>query len=272
MDATIKFNYGTNQYLLSRKMQAIPQLGKLLNKVLGYTNIGNYSRAKVFTKQLSTLDLQSMNKILDLGCGYGENALMMSQALPSKEVHALDISSIALSRVRLAKEKLGLKNLNVYESKIDALPASDFDLIYSVDVFEHIPADEMPFEDCYAKLKKGGHLLVKIPNKYQHTIFNEKYFAEHNEWVEHEHPGQVYFLDGLADRFRKAGFQIVFAKQTDGPMARLACEIAYFMKKIGPVSQLVTLPLCKLLVNLDLMLLPGGTSKGNAITVIGKKV
>jgi hypothetical protein len=31
-------------------------------------------------------------------------------------------------------------------------------------MFEHIPASEMPFEDCSAKTQKqGGHLLVKIP-------------------------------------------------------------------------------------------------------------
>jgi SAM-dependent methyltransferase len=271
MAATIKFKYGSNQYLLSKKMQAMPWLGKLLNKTLGYTNIGNYSRAKVFTKQISTLDLRSMDKILDLGCGYGENALMMSQALPSVQVHALDIDTTALSRVRSAKEQLGVQNLTIYNTKIEGLPESDFDLIYSIDVFEHIPADQMPFPECYRKLKKGGHLFVKIPNKYQRTIVNEKYFGEHNKWVEEEHPGQVYFLDGLSKRFEDEGFKVVFTAQTDGVFARAAWEIAYFMKKLGPVSQLIFLPLCKLLVNLDLVLFSKGAKKGNAITVIGQK-
>jgi hypothetical protein len=64
----------------------------------------------------------------------------------------------------------------------------------------------------------------------------------------------------------------VLAAQTDGPLARLAWEIAYFTKKGGPISQLIALPFCKLFVNADLFLFPNGTSRGNAITVIGQKV
>jgi SAM-dependent methyltransferase len=272
MQAAIKLNYGSNQHLLSQRMQQFPTLAKLINQTLGYTNIGNYSRAKVFTRQISTLDLASMNKILDLGCGYGENALMMAQALPHKKIFALDIDTTALARVKTAREKRAVNNLTIHQGKIDSMPESNFDLIYSVDVFEHIPAEVMPFEDCYAKLKTGGYLLVKIPNKRQHTIFNEKYFSEHNQWVAEEHPGQVYFLDDLVKRFEKAGFKVQLAEQTDGPLARLAWEIAYFMKKGGPITQLLSLPFSKLLVNLDLMLNAQGTDKGNAITVIGQKV
>lgn len=271
MSSTIKLNYGESQYLLSEKMQAIPSLGKLLNKIMGYTNIGNYARAKVFTKQVGKLDLTGMKKILDLGCGYGENAIMMSKALPGADITALDIDTKALGRVRFAKSKLGLQNMTIHEGRIDTLPSGDYDLVYSVDVFEHIPEKEMPFRDAMAKLRVGGHLLVKIPNKVQRTFFEEKHFGDHNEWVEHEHPGQVYFLDELKARFEKEGFKVVYAEQTDGLLARLAWEIAYFMKKGGPVLQLAGLPFCKLLVNLDLMMHPHGSIHGNAITVIGQK-
>lgn len=269
--STIKLNYGESQYLLSEKMQSIPSLGKLLNKVMGYTNIGNYARAKVFTRQVSQLDLSGMKKVLDLGCGYGENAIMMSKALPKAKITALDIDKKALARVQYAKSKLAIENMQIHEGRIDTLTQGGFDLVYSVDVFEHIPVDEMPFSGAYEKLKQGGHLLVKIPNKVQRTFFEEKHFEEHNQWVDHEHPGQVYFLNDLKERFEKEGFTVVYAEQTDGILARLAWEIAYFMKKGGSVFQLLSLPFCKLLVNLDTLVHPNGSSNGNAITVIGQK-
>lgn len=272
MNNSINLQYGSSQYLLSEKMQRFPSLGKLLNQTFGYTNIGNYARAKVFAKHINKIDLSGAKNILDLGCGYGENALMMSKALPDKNIYALDIDKRALSRVRAAKEKLGAENLTIHEGKIDTLPVESIDLIYSVDVFEHIHEHEMPFADALSKLKKGGHLLVKIPNKVQRTFFKEKHFAEHNVWVDHEHPGQVYFLKDLEARFWKEGFKVVFAEQTDGLLARLAWEIAYFTKKGGPVLQLLSLPLCKLLVNLDFITHPKGSSQGNAITVIGQKI
>jgi SAM-dependent methyltransferase len=270
--STIKLNYGESQYLLSEKMQSIPSLGKLLNKVMGYTNIGNYARAKVFTKQVSQLHLSGMKKVLDLGCGYGENAIMMSNALPGAEITALDIDKKALGRVQYAKSKLGIDNMQIHEGRIDTLSHGDFDLVYSVDVFEHIPVAEMPFSGAFEKLKKGGYLLVKIPNKVQRTFFEEKYFEEHNQWVDHEHPGQVYFLNDLKERFEKEGFKVIYAEQTDGILARLAWEIAYFMKKGGSILQLAGLPFCKLLVTLDLVLHPHGSKNGNAITVIGQKI
>ena len=272
MSSTVKLSYGESQYLLSQKMQSLPSVGKLINQIMGYTNIGNYARAKVFTKQISQLNLSGMKKILDLGCGYGENALMMSKALPGAKITALDIDTKALDRVRFAKSKLGLGNMEIHQGRIDTLDHGGFDLIYSVDVFEHIPELDMPFADAFAALRQGGHLLVKIPNKEQRTFFDEKYFGEHNEWVEHEHPGQVYTLDGLKTRFEKEGFKVVYAEQTDGIWARLAWEIAYFMKKGGSALQLLALPFCKLLVNLDLMLNPKGSDRGNAITVIGQKI
>ncbi|MBL0104579.1 MAG: class I SAM-dependent methyltransferase [Bacteroidetes bacterium] len=270
--STIKLEYGNSQHLISKRMQSFPALAWILNKTVGYTNIGNYARSKVFKKHLSKLDLANMEKILDLGCGYGDNAIMMSRALPGRRIVGLDIDPTALSRVRYAKDKLNVSNLTIHEGKIDTLKEGEFDLIYSVDVFEHIPAEEMPFAEAFKKLKKGGYLLVKIPNKVQSTILNEKYFAEHNKWVDHEHPGQVYLLKDLENRFRKEGFIINFASQTDGKLARAAWELAYFTKKGGALLQLLALPLCKLLVNLDQLIYPNGSSKGNAITVIGQKI
>ncbi|HWB62911.1 MAG TPA: methyltransferase domain-containing protein [Chitinophagales bacterium] len=272
MQTAINLNYGQAQYLLSERMQAFPALSKFLNQTVGYTNIGNYARAKVFRKHLSKLDLASVENVLDLGCGYGENAIMVSQALRHAKITALDIDTRALGRVRHAQQKLELDNMTVHEGKIDTLKEEQFDLIYSVDVFEHIEESEMPFAECRAKLKQGGRLLVKIPNKVQRTFFEEKYFAEHNEWVDHEHPGQVYFLKDLEARFWKEGFKVVFAEQTDGLLARLAWELAYFAKKGGSLLQLASLPVCKLLINLDLWAHPTGSNQGNAITVIGQKI
>ncbi len=130
----------------------------------------------------------------------------------------------------------------------------------------------MPFAACLGKLKKGGHLLVKIPNKIQRTVFEPKHFEEHNKWVDHEHPGQVYFLKDLEARFEAEGFKVVFACQSDGMLARLAWEIAYFTKRGGAATQLMALPFCKLLVKLDLFTHPRGSKDGNAITVIGQKL
>ncbi|MBK7391583.1 MAG: methyltransferase domain-containing protein [Bacteroidetes bacterium] len=86
---------------------------------------------------------------------------------------------------------------------------NDFDLIYSVDVFEHIKENEMPFADAFEKLRTGGYLMVKMPHITQTSVFPAKWFAEHETWLKHEHPGQVFLLKDLENRFKKAGFDVI---------------------------------------------------------------
>ena len=55
----------------------------------------------------------------------------------------------------------------------------------------------MPFKDALNRLKPGGLLLVKIPNKTQNTILPENWFEDHHHWLEDEHVGQIYDLEGV---------------------------------------------------------------------------
>ena len=271
MSQTIKLEYGMLQPLLSGKMQKNPLLSKIVNKVLGYTNIGNYARSRVFKKQITQLPLQNMNTVLDLGCGYGEYSFMMAKGMKHAHLTALDIDQDALRNVRYAQSQMQLSNLTIHEGYLSTLNDNTFDLIYSVDVFEHIHEEQMPFKDALSKLKPGGYLMVKMPHVTQTSVFPKKWFQKHEEWLQHEHPGQVYSLKQLKERFAREGFNIVYAAQTDGVLSRFAWETAYLMKRGGSLMQLISLPFCKLMIQLDMWFSRSNPSNGNAITVIGQK-
>lgn len=265
------YTFGKTQVLTSNRMVNQPTLGKLVYKIFGYTSLGNYARSQVFIKLLRNLPVENFRSILDLGCGMGEYSFMMAESLPDAKVTAIDLLPDRVAAVNRAKEKLNIRNLEVYRNKIEELPADKtFDFIFSVDVFEHIPPDEMPFKEAYRRLTPGGRFLVKIPNKKQQTFLPERFFEEHNEWLEHEHVGQVYDLEGLKKRFGKENFVVEYAAYADGPLSRLAWEGAYLAKKGGALLHLLLLPLCKALVKLDLMLFRN-PRRGNTIQVIGRK-
>lgn len=248
-----------------------PELARLVHKVFGYTSLGNYARAQVFIKILRQIPVEKFRNMLDLGCGMGEYSFMMAQSLPQAKVTAIDLLPDRIAAVKRAKEELNIPNLEVYRNKIEELPADkNFDFIFSVDVFEHIPPAEMPFKEAYKRLNSGGRFLVKIPNVKQQTFLPESFFEEHNEWLEHEHVGQVYDLEGLKTRFEQEGFIVEYAAYADGPLSRLAWEMAYMAKKGGAALHLLFLPLCKALVKLD-MLLFSNPGRGNTIQVIGRK-
>lgn len=265
----ISLTFGQAQVHTSSKMKQYPALSKAFHSIFGYTNVGNYARFTIFKKLMKEIPLTQKAEILDLGTGYGEYAISLAKAYPEAIVHALDIDEERIETVNSALCKSNIRNVRTHRAFLENTMICDLDFVFSIDVFEHIAPEEMPFETVYEKLKPGGHFLVKIPNVVQKTILPERFFEEHQEWLEEEHIGQVYDLQGLRDRFENEGFEIVHASNSDGLLSRMAWEIAYLAKKPGILTQLVSLPLAKGLIHLDRWVHSG--KEGNAIQVIGKK-
>lgn len=267
---SLTLNFGKNQLHTSKRMQQYPLIGQITAKLLGYTNLGNYARAIVFKKIVRKLPNTYFNNILDLGCGYGEYSFMMAEAIQHSNVIALDIDRQRINTVNKTIGESQVNNVQTFVGKIEELPACKFDFIYSVDVFEHILEAEMPFKEAYNRLHDGGFLLVKMPNITQRTIFPDSWFTEHQEWLEDEHIGQVLDLPALEAKFKEQGFEIEYSAYSDGYCSRLGWELAYLGKKLGPIGQLISLPIAKLLVRMDAIF--HSSSWGNTIQVVGKKV
>ena len=263
--------FGKMQDQMSERMRRRPLLAKWIKRIFGYTLVGNYARALTFKELLSQVPLTEFKRIMDLGCGYGEYAFMLADALPQASITALDINQKSIANIaRLAKEHQ-MDNLEPHSSTIDTLENLDgqFDFIYSVDVFEHIKEEEMPFAEAYKKLRPGGYLLIKIPSREQLTILPEDWFEDHHDWLEDEHIGQVYELNDLEQRMSDEGFTIQYAAYADGWWSRLGWELGYLSHKAGPVLQLLCLPFAKLLVRFDRLV--HRRKSGNTIQVIGRK-
>ena len=263
--------FGRLQYLSSDRMRKFPFLGQVFHKVFGYTNVGNYARSRVFMRILEQLSFENWTNILDLGCGYGEYSVLMADLVPNAQITALDIDAERCTNVQAMLKKAHLDDrIHVINQKIETTNAwPQYDFVFSVDVFEHIPEAEMPFAGVFERLRPGGYFLVKIPNKVQRTIFPESWFEEHQHWLEEEHVGQVYDLAGLKGRFEREGFEVITAEATDGLVSRLAWELAWLGKKGGVLLQLPSMLLAKLLIVLDPLFKK--TGRGNAIHVIGRK-
>ncbi|MCB0592931.1 MAG: class I SAM-dependent methyltransferase [Lewinellaceae bacterium] len=269
MDVNVTF--GKMQAQMSQRMQRFPRLSRWAARIFGYTLVGNYARALSFKSLLGQLPLESFRKILDLGCGYGEYSFLLSEALPRATITALDLNKAAIANIRRLAAELGMGNLETHLGPIESVEGKDgwYDLIFSIDVFEHIREEEMPFAEAFRKLRPGGYLLVKMPSREQLTLLPESWFEDHHHWLEEEHIGQVYSLEGLKARMEKEGFKVLYAAYGDGWWSRLGWEVGYLSRKAGPLAQLLCLPLAKLLVRVDRW--GGKKESGNTIQVIGQK-
>jgi len=120
------------------------------------------SRPIIFRK----LNVHKLNKktILDVGCGNG--ILMKNLELTKKnEVHGIDISKPLLKEAK----KYNIKTLFYDVDKRGNLPYPKeyFDVIFLVEIVEHIFYPKGLFKKCYKILKPNGKIYMTIPNGLQ---------------------------------------------------------------------------------------------------------
>jgi ubiquinone/menaquinone biosynthesis C-methylase UbiE len=281
MASKIAYRFGKYQPYVSDKMRHRPGLAKLVAATFGYTNIGTWGRQLIFKKILKLLPMDKMTAIMDLGCGQGEFAFMLADALPNAQIDAADTDVAAMKKIEEVVKKFDIKNLHTYTCMIQELgPEKDeyYDMIFSIDVFQHIPEQEMPFQACRQRLKKGGYLVTKMPAKDHQRILPKKWFKEFDDTLAGKNPeqtymahhGQVYSLEDLVKRYEAEGFKVVAAFYSDGIIARAGWELNYLMMKGGTITHLLSLPIAKTIMWFD-SLLPK-KKRGNVIQVIGQKV
>ena len=92
-------------------------------------------------------------KILDIGAGIGTFAEMLKN-------DRFNVLCVELDRKQ--QEIIREKGLEVVSS-IDEISDNSVDLIYSLNVLEHIENDTEEFSKWVKKLKKGGKILIYVP-------------------------------------------------------------------------------------------------------------
>ena len=119
--------------------------------------------------------------LAEIGAGAGVDAI----ALASKG-HTVIAVDISMESLRLIKSKIADESLAVIPVNADALflPFKDgsIDLIYHQGVMEHFK-DPLPFL-CQQKraLKKGGRLLVDVPQAFTIYTLKKKWAMARNRW------------------------------------------------------------------------------------------
>jgi SAM-dependent methyltransferase len=101
--------------------------------------------------------------ILDLGCGYGMDAVLAARRTgPAGRVIALDFLPAMLARTAAAAAQAGLHNVQTLQADIEdiLLPDGSIDLIISNGVLNLCPRKARAFAECRRVLRTGGRLCV----------------------------------------------------------------------------------------------------------------
>ncbi|MBI5104800.1 MAG: methyltransferase domain-containing protein [Solirubrobacterales bacterium] len=101
--------------------------------------------------------------VLDLGCGAGTDLLIAAQMTgPSGRVIGVDMTPAMLERARDSAAAMGLANVELHESLIEALPLGDasVDVVISNGVIDLVPDKDAVLDEIDRVLRPGGRLQL----------------------------------------------------------------------------------------------------------------
>jgi arsenite methyltransferase len=101
--------------------------------------------------------------VLDLGCGAGADLLIAAQMTGAAgRVIGVDMTATMLERARQSATQMGLTNVELHESLIEALPLDDgsVDVVISNGVIDLVPDKDAVFDEIDRVLRPGGRLQL----------------------------------------------------------------------------------------------------------------
>jgi arsenite methyltransferase len=107
--------------------------------------------------------LEPGSVVLDLGCGAGTDLLIAAQMTgPTGRVVGVDMTATMLERARQSATEMGVGNVELHQSLIEALPLDDasVDVVISNGVIDLVPDKDAVFDEIDRVLRPGGRLQL----------------------------------------------------------------------------------------------------------------
>lgn len=233
------------------------------------THIGDYVRQTHVISEI--MKLQPVpSSILDAGSGDGTYAIRLGQRLKDSMIIGIEIIpeyvQIANSKLQQAK----INNVSFIEGDITkSLGGERFDLIYSVDVMEHIQDDMIVFKNFYNALKSNGILILHVPKRTQKFFLK---FLGILKTSQDDHVREGYDEDEIRVIIKNTGFEILTIKNTFAMFTSFMWEIMQILNHLGSVGNAVWLFFFLLLKPVIDREFRKPQKSGNGLLIVARKV
>jgi SAM-dependent methyltransferase len=168
----------------------------------------------------------SYRKILDAGCGSGVFSYELAKRHPQAQVTGVELEPDLVARANEIARRAHLANLHFEQGDVTKLDfENEFDLVLSVDNFEHVEDDIAAMRTLLQALRPGGRLVAHVPGYERRWIL----FGRR---VNFDVPGHVrpgYRADQLVAKLQEAGFQVTAHQYTYGTIETFTNNISYLI-------------------------------------------
>ena len=213
---------------------------------------------------LSSMELNGKN-ILDAGCGRGDYSFFLARRFPDASITAVDLDSVQIESNQIKAEQWKLKNLKFIQGDLAHLKLPDeYDLILSVDVFEHIEDDVNALKSLYNLLSGDGMFVLHVPLNNRVSSITTRYKFK----IQDDHVRDGYDENDLLQKLKLARFQNVDKQYTFGKFGTTAWEIYKLAGDISRVLQLLTVIST---IGLTWLETHFRISRGNSVLIMARK-
>jgi SAM-dependent methyltransferase len=168
----------------------------------------------------------SYQAILDAGCGAGVFSLELAKQHPEAQVTGVELEPELVDRANEIARLAGIANCHFEQGDVTKLDFENaFDLVVSVDNFEHVEDDIAAMRTLLNALRPGGRLVAHVPGYERRWLLLRRR-------VNFDVPGHVrpgYRADQLVARLREAGFEVTAHQYTYGPLETFTNNISYLI-------------------------------------------
>lgn len=211
---------------------------------------------------------------LDAGMGFGQYSYFLARKFSGWKIRGVDVKAEQVEDCNHFFQEIGLKNAHFFEQDLTRLEDENcYDFILSVDVMEHIEADDQVFSNFFSAMKSGGMLLISTPSDQGGSDAHD-HDEEGGSFID-EHVRDGYNIDAIQEQLKNAGFSRTEAHYSYGvpgkiswklsmkfPILMLNASKAFYV--VLPFYYLIVFPWCLLLNWLDVA---GNHSSGTGLIV-----
>jgi cyclopropane fatty-acyl-phospholipid synthase-like methyltransferase len=205
-------------------------------------------------------------RFLDVGCGHGYTLFWLARHCASCRLHGVDLDADTIARNRRVAESLGMSDMRfTLGDARDVGGGERYDVIYSIDLLEHVDDDVAALRAWREAIVEGGLLVLHLPLRHQQQRRVIPSFRRHTI---SDHVRDEYTEEEIRCKLEQSGFRIERFDQGFGLAGELAFELNYLFWErswLRNLMALITLPLSLAMGYLDVIHPP---RRGNSFLVV----
>jgi SAM-dependent methyltransferase len=250
---------------MRRGLEALKSLRRRALRATDY-HVGEQIRRSALLGALGPLLTNGVRQVLDAGSGNGRNSILLARKHPGLRFRGIDIDPAQVAAARDAAGRLALRNVEFAVADVtEPVGESEFDLVYNIDVLEHIEDDRRVLSNFARALRTGGWLVLHTPLSPQRHFLKR---CDLSACVNPLHVREGYRPGELEEKIGGVGLEVKKRIFTHGRCGTLAWDL-WKANRSRLLRKVLLRPVIQSLVWVEGS---GRASPGNCILVAAQKM